>query len=159
MKFRTTLQAEDIPFLKDILISTGFFYDSEVKIVEELAQENLKKGEKSGYLFNLALEGEKPIGFTCYGKIPGTADSFDLYWIAVHPSQQGKGLGKELFTQALNDIALRSGKNVWIETSSRDLYLPTREFYEKAHCELVANLPNFYGSNDNKLVYLKRINA
>lgn len=158
MLFRKQLNQSDVSHLKEILISTGFFYDSEVEIVEELALENLEKGEeKSGYIFNIAEENGLPVGFTCYGNIPGTADSFDLYWIVVHQSQRGKGLGKTLFSMALQDISTMKGKNVWIETSSRALYEPTRQFYIKADCELIAELPNYYGPNDNKVVYLKQV--
>ncbi len=158
MKFRKKLNHSDISFLKDILISTGFFHDSEVAIIEELAAENLDKGEeKSGYIFNIAEKNGNPIGFTCYGKIPGTADSFDLYWIVVHQLYRGNGIGKTLMSMALNDIEKMNGKNVWIETSSRPLYEPTRQFYLETECEFVAELPNYYGPNDNKIIFLKKI--
>lgn len=158
MKFRKKLKQSDVSYLKEILISTGFFYDSEVEIVEELAQENLEKGEeKSGYFFNIAEKDETPVGFTCYGKIPGTADSFDLYWIVIHQSQRGKGIGKILMTMVIEDIDKMHGKNVWIGTSSRAIYQPTRHFYLGNNCEIIAELPNFYGPNDNKVIFLKKI--
>lgn len=158
MKFRKKLKSSDISSVKEILDSTGFFYDSEVEIAQELAQENLEKGEeKSGYIFNIVEIDDKPLGFTCYGKIPGTADSFDLYWIAIHQSQQGKGIGKILMTMALEDIDKMNGKNVWIETSSRPIYEPTRQFYIKTNFEQVAELPDYYGPNDNKLIFSKKI--
>jgi GNAT superfamily N-acetyltransferase len=100
---------------------------------------------------------DKPVGFTCYGKIPGTADSFDLYWIAVHQSQRGKGLGRQLMHRAEIAIASLMGKKIWIETSSRDIYESTRQFYLKACCEEIARLPDFYGENDDKIIYLKRV--
>ncbi len=158
MNFRRELNTNDVSFVKEILESTGFFYDSEVEIAMELAQENLEKGEeKSGYIFNIVESDRKPIGFTCYGKIPGTADSFDLYWIAVHNSQRGKGIGKILFDMALKDIAKMKGKTVWIETSSRPIYEPTRQFYLKTGCEKITELPDYYGKEDNKVIFLKKI--
>lgn len=158
MNFRNTLKQTDVASIREILQSTGFFYEPEIEIAEELATENLLQGtEKSGYIFNIAEVDETPVGFTCYGKIPGTADSFDLYWIAVHESQRGKGLGKILMEMAVDDIAQLSGKNIWIETSSRALYEPTRMFYLKTGCDLIAELPNYYGQNDNKAIFLKKI--
>lgn len=157
MHFRNKLKESDVAFIKDILQSTGFFYDSEIEIAEELALENLAKGaDKSGYIFTIAENENQPVGFTCYGPIPGTADSFDLYWIAVHQSQRGGGLGRKLMEMAVEDIAAMNGKNIWIETSSRAIYEPTRKFYLKTGCEIIAELPDFYGENDNKVIYLKK---
>ncbi len=158
MKFRKKLKPSDIAYIKEILESTSFFYDSEVEIALELAQENLEKGEdKSGYIFTIVEIDDKPIGYTCYGKIPGTIDSFDLYWIAIHKSQHGKGIGKILMKMAIEDIDKMHGKNIWIETSSRPVYEPTRQFYLKSNCELITELPDFYGPNDNKVIFLLKI--
>jgi ribosomal protein S18 acetylase RimI-like enzyme len=158
MKFRKKVRQSDVSDLKEILESSGFFYDSEVEIAQELAQENLEKGEeKSGYIFNIVEIDEKPVGFTCYGKIPGTADSFDLYWIAIHQSQRRKGLGKILMNMALDDISKMRGRNIWIETSSRPIYEPTRMFYLSTGSEEIAQLPDYYGAGDNKVIFLKKI--
>ena len=158
MNLRNKLIESDVAAIREILDSTGFFYEPEIEIAEELAIENLNKGpEKSGYIFNIAEVENKTVGFTCYGKIPGTADSFDLYWIAVHESQRGKGLGKILMEMAVDDITRMAGKNIWIETSSRAIYEPTRQFYLKTGCEIIAELPDFYGENDNKVIFLKKI--
>jgi len=154
MDFRSQLKPSDIAHIKDIVISTGFFYDSEVDIALELAQENLEKGEEtSEYIFNIAEENNIPIAYSCYGKIPGTENSFDLYWIVVHNSYRGKGIGKIIMDMLVKDIKKRSGTSIWIETSSRSLYEPTRQFYISYGCELVAELPEFYGKNDHKLIF------
>ncbi|MCF8381206.1 MAG: GNAT family N-acetyltransferase [Bacteroidales bacterium] len=158
MKFRKQLQESDISYIEDILNSSNFFYDHEVKVALELAQENLTDGEeKSGYIFIICEVEEKPVAFACYGKTPCTEDSFDLYWIAAHQNQMGKGIGKILMKMIDEDIKNLGGKSIWIETSSRPLYEPTRQFYIKTQCELVAELPDFYGKNDNKLVFLRKV--
>jgi GNAT superfamily N-acetyltransferase len=124
----------------------------------ELAQENLSKGEeKSGYIFIVVDTDDIPVAFACYGKTPCTADSFDLYWIATHQNRKGTGIGKLLMKKIEEDIKSLGGKNIWIETSSRPLYDPTRMFYLKSGCEIIAELPDFYGQNDNKLIFLKKV--
>ena len=154
MNFRNKLKPSDIHHIKDIVISTGFFYDSEVDIALELVQEKLEKGEEaSDYIFNIAEENNVPIAYSCYGKIPGTESSFDLYWIVVHNSYRGKGIGKIIMDMLAKDIKQRSGKTIWIETSSRPLYEPTRQFYLSYGCEIVAELHEFYGKNDHKLIF------
>jgi GNAT superfamily N-acetyltransferase len=158
MIFRKELKISDISCIRGILKSSGFFYDYEIDVAEELVNENLSKGEeKSGYIFNIAEQDEEPVGFTCYGKIPCTEDSFDLYWIGVHQNQKGTGIGKILMNQLENDIAGLGGNRIWIETSSRPLYEPTRLFYLKTGYKLIAEMPEFYGKNDSKLVYGKQL--
>ncbi|MBK5208140.1 MAG: GNAT family N-acetyltransferase [Flavobacteriaceae bacterium] len=158
MKFRKQLKESDILAVKEILNSTGFFYDFEVEIAAELAQENFAKGEElSGYIFIIVEKDRKPVAFACYGKTPCTADSFDLYWIAVHQNQKGSGIGKILMKMIEEDVKKLGGKNIWIETAGRILYNPTRKFYENYGCELIAELPEFYGKDDSKIIYLLKV--
>lgn len=158
MIFRRDLKESDKGFIEEILKSTGFFYDYEIEVAIELAQENLEKGEeKSGYIFIMAEIEENPVAFACFGKTPCTADSFDLYWIAVHQNQKGKGHGKLLLNLMEKEVAGLGGKNIWVETSSRPLYEPTRMFYIKTGYKIIAELPDFYGENDNKNIFLKKV--
>lgn len=158
MEFRNELRSSDIANLKEIMESTGFFYDFEVEVALELAQENLKLGEeKSGYVFIVVEEYDKPVAFSCYGKNTCTFHSYDLYWMVVHQNQKGKGIGRTMLKMVEEDVARLGGKKLWIETSSRQLYEPTRAFYAKTACEKVAELPDYYGENDSKIVYLKRL--
>ncbi|PIR14303.1 MAG: hypothetical protein COV50_03540, partial [Flavobacteriales bacterium CG11_big_fil_rev_8_21_14_0_20_35_7] len=112
---------------------------------------------KSGYIFIIAEKDDMPVAFACYGKTPCTESSFDLYWIAVNQSLKGHGIGKILMKMVSDDIANLGGKNIWIETSGRPLYEPTRQFYLKYGCKLVAQMPEFYGLNDDKVVYLLKV--
>lgn len=158
MIFRRDLKESDKGFIEEILKSTGFFYDYEIEVAIELAQENLEKGEeKSGYIFIMAEIEGNPVAFACFGKTPCTADSFDLYWIAVHQNQKGKGHGKLLLNLMEKEVAGLGGKNIWVETSSRPLYEPTRMFYIKTGYKIIAELPDFYGENDNKNIFLKKV--
>ena len=158
IKYRSSLKNSDLDDLCNILISTTFFYASEVEIVRELVGENLAKGEEeSGYIFNVAEKEGRPVAFTCYGPVPGTEKSYDLYWIAVHQDNRGQGIGKILMDMAVDDIKNRGGGNIWIETASRPLYEPTRRFYLSYGCEKAAELDEFYGKNDNKVIFCYRI--
>lgn len=159
MNLRRELKTSDAGFIREILESTGFFYDYEIDIALELVEENLLKGEeKSGYIFLIAETYKIPVGFACFGKTPCTAASFDLYWIAVHQEQKGQGIGKLMLTRVEEEIAKQGGKNIWVETSSRPLYEPTRLFYEKNGYSMVSELPDFYGENDHKNIFVKKLN-
>ena len=95
---RYEVEARDTERIARLVRITGFFNDAEVEVAAELVQERLAKGDTSGYHFILAEHYGRLAGYACYGPIAGTASSYDLYWIAVHPDYQGKGLGRRLLT-------------------------------------------------------------
>ena len=97
------------------------------------------------------------LGYTCYGPIPGTDASFDLYWIAVHPDTQGKGVGKTLIRESEERIKAVGGQRVYIETSSKDQYVPTRRFYLACGYAQEALLADFYRPGDSKVIYSKAL--
>jgi len=140
--------------------ATGFFHAQEVAVAEELVEERLLKGPVSGYHFLLADDpAGRLLGYACFGPIPCTQSSFDLYWIIVDPAWQGQGLGKHLLLAAEAEILSLGGTRVYIETSSRDIYQPTRRFYERCGYALVAVLEDFYAPRDDKLIYCKPLSS
>ena len=147
----------DIENIFKIVSSTGFFSDNELDIAVELVEERLLKGTECGYYFILLEAGKRLTGYSCYGPIPGTMHSFDLYWIAVKNESRGTGLGKLILEMSEQKIAEMSGKSIYIETSSKDKYLPTRNFYEKCGYRAEAQLKNFYAPSDDKIIYVKNI--
>lgn len=159
LTFREKLQETDAEAIGEIVTSSGFFYQDEVEVAVELAKENLGKGaEQSGYHFILAESGAKVLGYTCFGPIPCTKRSFDLYWIAVHEDHRHLGLGKKLIREAEIKIKALGGEKVYVETSSRDLYLATRRFYLSCGYRVEAVLKDFYDQGDDKLIFVKSLN-
>lgn len=147
----------DIQDIVEIVRSTGFFSDEELDIAGELVEERLLKGVGSGYYFLFMEINKKLTGYSCYGPVPGTLNSFDLYWIAVENQSRGRGLGRLLLEMSEQKIASMNGKNIYIETSSRDLYLPTRKFYEVCGYRTEARLKDFYAPGDDKIIYVKAL--
>jgi GNAT superfamily N-acetyltransferase len=155
VNIRTDLRPEDRAPLEQLLRSTGFFNPQELQVALELVDERLAHGEKSHYRF-LVLEGEgSVVGYACWGVIPGTVASADLYWIAVDQGRQGQGLGKTLMEAAETWMAREGRTRVYLDTSTRPLYAPTRAFYLRCGYEIAAELPDFYAPGDGKLIFLK----
>ncbi|MBE0666850.1 MAG: GNAT family N-acetyltransferase [Bacteroidales bacterium] len=152
------LTPEDRPALEAILASSGYFYDFEIEVALSIADETFEKGqEKSGYYWIRLLEEGKVIGFANFGLNPSSVHSFDLYWVAVLDEYRKKHYGSLILTEAEKRIKSLGGKIIWIETSGRPLYEPTRYFYIKNGYELEATLRDFYGPGDSKLVYRKEL--
>lgn len=156
-RFRTEAFQSDIASVKAIVESTGFFYESEVEIAIELVSERLSKGDASGYHFIFAEREGNVIGYACYGPIAGTQSSYDLYWIVVHKEYQRSGLGARLMGMSEETIAQRGGCRVYVETSSRPLYEPTRKFYSKCGYVEEALLTDFYAPGDSKVILTKTL--
>jgi ribosomal protein S18 acetylase RimI-like enzyme len=157
MQIRTHVCPTDPVRIRDLVVATGFFTEQEIGIAAALVQEALDRGADSGYSLMVAEENDRVLGYTCYGPIPGTDASYDLYWIAVHPDAQGRGLGKALLRESEKQIGAAGGQRVYIETSSREQYVSTRRFYLSCGYAQEALLVDFYRPGDSKIIYSKAL--
>jgi D-alanine-D-alanine ligase len=155
LSYRSEVRSEDRQAVRAILESTGFFYPEEIGVAVELVEERLQRGESSGYHFQFAEAGGQVVGYTCYGPIACTRASFDLYWIGVHQGHRRSGLGRLLLARAEEQIRRLGGQRVYVETSSRAQYDPTRRFYLACGYRLEAQLEDFYAPGDGKTIFLK----
>jgi len=152
---RHEVRDEDLITVREIVESTGFFYPGEVDVAVELVDERLHRGDASGYFFAFVEMDGRTVGYSCYGPIACTASSFDIFWIAIHSDAQRHGMGKWLMSVTEELIFARGGTRIYVETSGREHYLPTRSFYDRCGYQKVAELPEFYGLDDSKVIYLK----
>ncbi len=155
VRLRAALEQGDVDRVRRLTESTGFFSCSEVDVAVELVQEGLAKEEASGYRFVMAEQFGRLVGYTCFGPIPCTRSSFDIYWIAVHPDMQRRGLGRHLMRHTEQRIRREGGSRIYLDTSQREQYAATRAFYERLGYRLESVLPDFYGPGDDKAVYCK----
>jgi ribosomal protein S18 acetylase RimI-like enzyme len=155
--FREEVRANDPGVVRDIVASTGFFHDHEIDVAVELVDERLQKGPDSGYLFLFAEQDGRTVGYSCYGEVACTKGSYDLYWIAVHDDLRGRGIGGLLLRQTEERMARLHGRAIWVETSGKEKYLPTRKFYLRCGYQEAAVLQGFYADGDDKVVYVKRL--
>ncbi|MEO8495963.1 MAG: GNAT family N-acetyltransferase [Planctomycetota bacterium] len=153
---RSQVTPSDRDAVRRIVEATGFFRPDEVDVAVELVDEALAKGEEtSGYYFIFAELDGSVAGYACYGPIACTLGSYDLFWIAVDPSWQGRGLGQVLLREAERQILQRGGRHIYIETSGRPQYTPTRAFYERCGYEVAAVLAEYYDRDDDKVIWRK----
>jgi ribosomal protein S18 acetylase RimI-like enzyme len=155
-RYRDELHATDPVVIRELAAATGFFSVEEVALAGELVEARLAQGLASGYRFILAERDGRLDGYVCFGPIPLTAAGFDLYWIAVRPAAQRTGLGRHLMAQAEAVIAGLGGRAVYVDTSTRPQYAPTRAFYRRLGYQEAASFPDFYAPGDGKLVLVKR---
>jgi ribosomal protein S18 acetylase RimI-like enzyme len=155
MNFRSRVRPADRRRVRDLVAATGFFSPAEIDIAVELVDERLAKGDASGYYFLFAESGGRLCGYTCYGLIPCTAASYDLYWIVVAPAFQRRRVGRSLMTQTERRISAAGGTRIYADTSGRRQYAGTRAFYGKCGYRKAAALKDFYSPGDDKVVCFK----
>ena len=153
--FRSTLGGNDREDIRQILESTGVFYDFEVRVALEIVDDFLSDHSGSEYFFIVAEENGKAVAYINFGPTPCTQVSWDIYWIAVRNDLKNKGLGKILLKMAEDSIREKKGVNIWVETSSRKDYDPTRAFYLKQGYRVASELTDFYNYSDNKVIFHK----
>ena len=156
IKFRTTPTTEDIRNVREIVTSTGFFYDSEIPVAVELVEDAVMEGDRSSYQFIFAEVDGKTVAYSCYGHIAGTDAGYDLYWIATHNDMRGTGIGKQLLEETHKKVKERGARYIIAETSTLEKYLPTRLFYEKNGYNKDAVVDDYYKLGDGRVIYVKR---
>jgi GNAT superfamily N-acetyltransferase len=155
--YRDTPFPSDAEAVRRMAAGTGFFRPDEVAVAVELVEERLAKGPDSCYHFWFADIGGGPAAYVCHGPTPCTIGSFDLYWIVVDKDCQGQGLGLALMRLAEDSARAMGGRRMYVETSGKELYVPTRGFYTKAGYFQAARLPDFYDTGDDKVIFQKNL--
>ncbi len=155
--FRNEIRPEDPGRIEAIVVSSGYFRADEVKVAMELAEERLATGTASGYEFIFAELDGITLAYSCFGLIPCTLHSYDLYWIATHGEFRHRGIGRKLLVRTELAIAELGGTGIYVETSSQELYAPTRSFYLKNGYTEKARYEDFYDRGDDKIVYVKKL--
>jgi D-alanine-D-alanine ligase len=131
------------------------FNPTEVSCVEELWNAYQDKGEASGYTFLVYRNGDRILGYACFGSHPLTEGTFDLYWIAVDPAARRGGIGRALLSRVEAEIQAQAGRLLLIETSGTPAYAPTRRFYEACGYSRAAIIRDFYARGDDLLIFSK----
>ncbi|NJS15555.1 MAG: GNAT family N-acetyltransferase, partial [Sphingopyxis sp.] len=83
-------------------------------------------GEAAPALSRLLEENAAPVGFVYFAPVAMTDRTWELWWIVVGKSQQGRGTGRWLLDRVELQITQQAGRLLLIETSSTPHYEPTR---------------------------------
>ncbi len=155
---RRLVQA-DRPAIIKLLHRINGFHQDDIGIAIELLDIFLYQTGQKDYEFFVAVnEAGSILGFTCYGPTPLTDGTYDLYWIAVDPECEGKGIGSRMFQMLEDCIRQDHGRLLVIETSSDPGYAAARRFYLKCGCNLAEDIQDFYRVGEDRLTYTKYLN-
>ena len=146
----------DKPAVMDLIKTTDMFTPAEIEVAEELIDDYLLKPDQKDYRVVIVETGDGGVGgYLTWGPTPLAEGVYDLYWMAVSPKEQGRGLGKELVRWLEQTVARLDGRMIIIETAGQPKYRPTREFYLRLEYKEVARVPDFYKPGDDRIIYTK----
>jgi len=152
------LKYEDRNRIEKIITDTNNFSGDEINTAMELIDIYLNVRDQKDYEI-FVDEGENGIinGYVCIGQRPLTKSTYDLYWIAVNPSVQSKGIGSGLIKYIEEYIKNKNGKLILLETSGKPSYEKERKFYEKNLYSKITEIKDFYDEGDSLVIYGKYI--
>ncbi|MBX7041637.1 MAG: GNAT family N-acetyltransferase [Ignavibacteria bacterium] len=149
------MRADDREKIGSILERSGNFTAGEIAVAMELVDIYISDASQNDYEFFVDEEEEIVRGYVCIGPRPLTEGTYDLYWIAVDPEIQSKGIGSSLMRHSEDHIIGKGGRLVLIETSSKPSYEKERRFYEKNHYSKLVVIRDFYRPGDSLVIYGK----
>ena len=152
-------RTDDGPGILEATSRIDIFTPTEKTCVHELLDDYLTKREKSDYRFLACRECGCVVGYACYGPHSLTSSTFDLYWIAVDPGAQGRGIGRALMARVEAEVRAAGGTLLLVETSGRPDYQPTRRFYEVCGYQCQAVIHDFYVAGDDMVMFAKYLSG
>jgi ribosomal protein S18 acetylase RimI-like enzyme len=157
MKIRPLFE-KDRAGLLSMLIKTRAFTSAEIDVAMELIDIVLKDENQEDYQIDcMADDQDQAIGYICYGLAPMTQGTFDLYWIAVDPDFQEKGVGSKLLSFLEEVLKAEGGRMVLADTSTIPQYEKTRKFYLKNGFQEVARIPDYYHPGNDRITFCRRL--
>jgi ribosomal protein S18 acetylase RimI-like enzyme len=151
------LVAADRAAIVGIVKSVGNFNQAEIDCALELVDIYLGNKEQQDYRVVVAADEDGSVqGYVCWGPIPLTKGAFDLYWIATHPSVHGQGFGSALMSYVEARVQDDGGRLLVLETSAKESYGSTVDFYRRHGFEEASRLRDFYDVGDDMLVFVKK---
>lgn len=157
MKIRPLVE-KDRASLLSMLIKTRSFTSAEIDVAMELIDIVLKDQIQKDYqIYCMVDDQDQAIGYICYGPTPMTQGTFDLYWIAVDPDFQERGVGSKLLSFLEEVVKAEGERMILADTSTIPHYEKTQKFYLKNGFQEVARVLDYYHPGNDRVTFCRRL--
>ncbi len=146
------MRESDVEGVATVLDSTGLFPAS---LIGEMAEPYFQKDAPHHWL--VASEGGRVLGFTYAAPERFTAGTINLLAIAVHRSDQRRGVGQALVRGLEERLRGRGQRILIVETSGLEDYASARAFYAGLGFAQEARIRDFYRDGEDKIIFWKRL--
>jgi ribosomal protein S18 acetylase RimI-like enzyme len=142
----------------DLIVSAGNFNQAEIDCALELVDTYLTDEKQTDYHVVVAQDPASRVhAYACWGPVPLTRGTYDLYWIATSPHARGRGFGRALMAYVEEEALAMKGRLLAVETSSKASYTGTVEFYRRLGYAETSRIRDFYDVGDDKLIFVKKL--
>ena len=149
------IKQSDAVEIENILKKIPIFHEEEIGVAMELVNIAITVPKQTDYNIFVYENGGTILGYHCTGKRPLTDGVYDLYWIVSDPDSEKKGIGKDLLDHAEQFVKEHNGRWILAETSSKESYTRTRNFYLRNNYSIIAEINDFYKVGDSLMVFGK----
>lgn len=134
VRISSGITPDDVETILNMAASSGLFSADAMLSAEDMAWDCAYGNGEEAQTFLLAKaddgDGERIIGFVCYGPIMYWPGEYELYGITVDPEFRRLGIGSGLVAEMLRRVAGEMGKSVFLETGEGRAFENARLFYE-----------------------------
>lgn len=152
------LKPADTKIIEGILNKIPLFKKEDIKVAMELVNITASNPSQTDYNIFIYENDGTVLGYHCTGKRPLTDAVYDLYWIVTDPDHGKKGIGKSLLEHAEDFVTQNNGRWMLIETSSKENYNATRNFYMRNNYTIISQINDFYSKGESLLIFGKYFN-
>ena len=152
------LKPADAKIIEGILKKIPLFKKEDVKVAMELINITASNPLQTDYNVFVYENDGTVLGYHCTGKRPLTDAVYDLYWIVTDPDHGKQGICKVLLEHAEDFVLQSNGRWMLIETSSKESYSATRNFYMRNNFSIISEINDFYSQGESLLVFGKYFN-
>ncbi len=149
--------AEDQSAILDLAVASGLFQEHEAGALAEMLADAFTGGLQDHHwiVMEQGAAASPLTGAACFAPEVMSDRVWNLYFIAVVPQDQGRGLGTALLTHVEETLRRQDARLLLIETSSLDSFERTRRFYLGNGYEEEARIRDFYRAGEDKVVFRK----
>lgn len=151
---------DDLEPIKAVAVDTGLFSPDEVSVFDEMLPAAID-GLRPDDVWLILEDGQGGVvGAAYYAPEPFSDRLWNLYFLGVRPDRQGEGGGKALVDTVESQLRAKGtdlARVLLVETSGLPGFDATRRFYRNLGFDEEARIRQFYGPEDDKIVYWKSL--
>ncbi|MDY6782397.1 MAG: GNAT family N-acetyltransferase [Cyanobacteriota bacterium] len=149
---------DDREAIMAIASAIGLFVPQELEELGAMLAEYFNSTPHNDCFWSVYDDGS-PVGVAYYAPEPFAEGTWNLYFIAIHPSRQRQGCGTKLLHHVEQTLMARGERLLLIETSGLPDFERARAFYRKHGYDEEARIREFYKVGDDKIIFRKLLTA
>ena len=143
---------EDHEGIVQLAIASGLFDADQTDLLVDMLH-----NPEEDHIWITDWEKSQVVGSAFVAPEKMTYGTWNLYWIAVHPSRQQQGRGTAILRYIESMLRDCGERILLVETEGTSEFDYVREFYRKNGFEAEARIRDFYNACVDKVVFRKQL--